>query len=51
VEEGWLAVEWVASSLLHADLLTKDFHPEPFLERLKLYEKSIQTKLLRKKRS
>ena len=27
VEEGWLTVEWIASKLLHADLLTKDFHP------------------------
>ena len=49
VEEGWLAVEWIAPKLLHADLLTKDFHPEPFIDRLRLFERSIKTKLLRKK--
>ena len=49
VEQGWLKVEWIASKSLHADLLTKDFHPEPFIDRLRLFEKSIKTKLLNKK--
>ena len=49
VEQGWLKVEWVASKELHADLLTKDFHPEPFIDRLRLFNKSIQIKLLAKK--
>ena len=48
VQEKLIAVQWVASILLHADILTKDFHPEPFLERLRLFQKSIVTKLLRK---
>ena len=50
VQEKLIAVKWVASSLLHADILTKDFHPEPFLERLRLFQQSIVAKLLRKRR-
>ena len=50
VQEKLIAVQWVVSSFLHADILTKDFHPEPFLERLRLFQKSIVTKLLRKRR-
>jgi hypothetical protein len=49
VEQKWLKVEWIASKELHADLLTKDFHPEPFIDRLRLFERSIRTRLLRKK--
>ena len=50
VQDKLIEVKWVASSLLHADILTKDFHPEPFLERLRLFQRSIVAKVIRKRR-
>ena len=48
VEAGLLSVIFMGTELLHADILTKEFHPSVWRAKLHLFDGSFSCALLRK---